>query len=182
MARTEAHALLASTTFLEYAFLRWVLSPAVAPELLGFVTPQREVPVAGHRYLVDYEIAGSEKVFAVELDGYGPHSGRSAFSYDRMRQNDLHAAGRVVARFSYDSIRTETARCVEQLQTLLLGDPLLRDFLIATPRVEEPEMAPDPLHALDPSPVTSNGRLRPVPIGDAGAYFAGCAGSSTRRP
>lgn len=171
MARTEAHELLPSTTFLEYAFLRWVLGPAVVPDLLRFVTPQKEVAVAGHRYLVDYEIAGSEKVFAVELDGYGPHSGRSAFSYDRMRQNDLHAAGRLVARFSYDSIRAETARCVEQLQTLLRGDPLLKDFLVAAPRIEEPEMAPDPLHALDPSPARGNGRPLPLQLGDAGAYF-----------
>ena len=171
MARTEAHALLASTTFLEYAFLRWVLSPAVVPELLRFVTPQREVAVAGQQYLVDYEIVGSEKIFAIELDGYGPHSGRSAFSYDRMRQNDLHAAGRLVARFSYDSIRADTARCVEQLQTLLRGDSLLRDFLVAAVRIEEPEMAPDPLHALDLSPARDNGRSRPTWMGGAGAYF-----------
>ncbi len=172
MATTNAHELLPSTTFLEYAFLRWVLSPAVVPELLRFVTAQREVEVAGHRYRVDYEITGSEKVFAVELDGYGPHSSRSAFSYDRMRQNDLHAAGRVVARFSYDSIRADTARCVEQLQTLLRGDFLLKDFLVEAPRIEEPEMAPDPLHALEPSPATGRGLLRPLRArADGKTYF-----------
>jgi len=148
----RTHEILSSTTFLEYAFLRWVLSPAVRTEIYRFVTPQREVEVGGRRYLVDYEIAGSEKTFAVELDGYGPHGGRTAFSYDRMRQNDLHATERVVARFSYDSIRTETMRCVHQLQVLLLSDPLLASFVVPSPEVESPQMDPDPVHALDPSP------------------------------
>jgi superfamily II DNA or RNA helicase/very-short-patch-repair endonuclease len=148
---STAHETLSSTTFLEYAFLRWVLSPAVRPEIYRFVTPQREVEVGGRRYLVDYEISGSEITLAVELDGYGPHGGRAAFSYDRMRQNDLHATGRVVARFSYDSIRTETMRCVHQLHVLLLSDPLLASFVVTSPEVESPQMDPDPVHALDPS-------------------------------
>src|SRR5918995_1947514 len=148
----RAHEILSSTSFLEYAFLRWVLSPAVRPEIYRFVTPQREVEVGGSRYLVDYEIAGSEKTFAVELDGYGPHRGRESFSYDRMRQNDLHATGRVVARFSYDSIRTEALRCVHQLQALLLTDPLLAKFVVPSPEVEAPQMDPDPAYALAPSP------------------------------
>ena len=42
-----AHETLSSTTFLEYAFLRWVLSPAVRPEIYRFITPQRELEVGG---------------------------------------------------------------------------------------------------------------------------------------
>jgi|SRR5215211_763568 len=71
----RTHEILSSTTFLKYAFLRWVLSPAVRPEIYRFVTPQKGVAVGSSRYLVDYEIAGSEKTFVVELDGYGPHGG-----------------------------------------------------------------------------------------------------------
>ena len=41
----RTHEILSSTTFLEYAFLRWVLSPAVTPKIYRFVTPQREVEV-----------------------------------------------------------------------------------------------------------------------------------------
>ena len=155
----RTHEILSSTTFLEYAFLRWVLSPAVRPEIYRFVTPQREVEVGSNRYLVDYEIAGSEKTFAVELDGYGPHGGRAAFSYDRMRQNDLHAMGRVVARFSYDSIRTETMRCVHQLQGLLLSDPLLASFVVPSPELESPQMDPDPVHVLNRSPSGGDARM-----------------------
>lgn len=147
-----AHELLVSTSFLEYAFLRWVLTPAVAPGLYKRVTPQREVEAAGRSYWVDYEIAGAEKTIAVELDGFAFHGSRGAFSYDRMRQNDLQATGRVVLRFSYDSIRTDTARCVEQLGATLRGDPLLAKFVLNTPVIEEPEMEPDPLHAASPSP------------------------------
>jgi len=110
--------------------------------------------------LVDYEIRGSHRLFAVELHGYGPHSGRTSFSYDRMRQNDLHSAGRIVMRFSYDSIRNDTARCIEQLQALLLSDPLLSRFVVAHPQIEVPEMDPDPLRALDSSPMKGE---KPVP-------------------
>lgn len=159
-----AHEHLVSTSFLEYAFLRWILTPAVAPGLYEQVTPQREVEVAGRRYWVDYEIAGAEKTIAVELDGFAFHGSRGAFSYDRMRQNDLQATGRVVLRFSYDSIRTDTARCIEQLGATLRGDPLLARFVLNNPVVEEPEMEPDPLHAASPSP-TGGGRRA------AGSYF-----------
>lgn len=177
-----AHEVLSSTSFLEYAFLRWVLTPAVRSDLYRLVRPQAEVEISGRRYRVDYEIAGSEKTFAIELDGYEYHGSRGAFSYDRMRQNDLHASGRVVARFSYDSIRTDTARCVRQLQALLLGDPLLRDFVVANPRIETPEMDPDPAHALAPSPAVGatgarDGKAASTPT----AYFDEVRGRLNKR-
>lgn len=59
---TRADDILSSTNFLEHAFLRWVLSPAVLPDLYRFVSPQREVDVEGRRYLIDYEIVGSDKI------------------------------------------------------------------------------------------------------------------------
>jgi very-short-patch-repair endonuclease len=62
------------------------------------VQPQAEVEISGRKYRVDYEIVGSEKTFAVELDGYEHHGSRGALSYDRMRQNDLHASGRCLPR------------------------------------------------------------------------------------
>jgi hypothetical protein len=37
-----------------------------------------------------------------------------------MRQNDCAPAGRVVLRFSYDSIRKVAARCVRQLPAVTL--------------------------------------------------------------
>ncbi len=148
----KAHESLSSASFLEYAFLRWVMSPLATPELLRRVVPQREVEVCGRRYRVDYEVVGAEKRFAVELDGYHPHAGRSAFSYDRMRQNDLQAVGVVIIRFSYDSVRREVTRCVEQLSALLSSDPLLATLIEREPIIEEPVMEADPLHAADPSP------------------------------
>src|SRR5215208_17153 len=148
-----AHQEISSTSFLEYAFLRWVLRPAVLPGLYEYVVPQQEVRIGDRWYQVDYEIAGAEKTFVIELDGLAFHGSRRAFSYDRMRQNDLQAADRIVARFSYDSIRSETARCVKQLQALLLMDPLLGRLVDENPEIEEPEMDPDPLHALGPSPI-----------------------------
>jgi superfamily II DNA or RNA helicase len=143
---------LPSSSFLEYAFLRWVLAPAALPEIAPYIVPQAEVEVDGRRYRVDYELRGQSQNFAVELDGFEFHGSRQAFTYDRLRQNDLHATGRVVVRFSYDSIRSETARCVAQLQAVLRLDPLLAHLLVLAPVIERPEMDPDPLASLRPSP------------------------------
>jgi superfamily II DNA or RNA helicase/very-short-patch-repair endonuclease len=147
----SAGVLLPSDSFLEHAFLRWVLAAAAHPDIAARIQPQREVEVDGHRYRLDYEIAGGQHIIAVELDGFGFHGNRSAFTYDRMRQNDLLATGRVVVRFSYDSIRLETRRCVEQLQAVLARDPELSRFVIPNPEVPMPDdMDPDPLHGLRP--------------------------------
>lgn len=146
---TESSSLpLPSSSYLEAAFVRWILSPAVRPEAVDRIIPQQQVQVGGRNYRVDYEIVGANTRIAVELDGFEYHGTRTAFTYDRLRQNDLAAAGRVVVRFSYDAIRLDTERCVEQLQSVLGLDPLLRDFLVESPVIEKPDMEPDPLYAL----------------------------------
>ncbi|HEU4407790.1 MAG TPA: DEAD/DEAH box helicase family protein [Polyangiaceae bacterium] len=151
---------LRADSYLEYAFLRWVLAAAATDDIAPYVTPQAEVVVDGHRYRVDYEIRGEVYRFAVELDGFEHHGTRSAFTHDRLRQNDVHASGRLVIRFSYDSIRLETARCVAQLQALLRLDPTLERILVPNPKVERPDMDPDPLFALS-LPPTSPKKHRP---------------------
>ena len=124
---------LGSASFLEYAFLRWVLAPAVDPRIESFVCPQREVDADGHAYRIDYAIETARTHLAIELDGFEFHGNRTAFSYDRLRQNDLLAAGWEVLRFSYDSIRVDTARCVAQLQAVLGRDPELAALLVRPP-------------------------------------------------
>lgn len=146
-----------SETYLEYAFLRWVLHPAARTEISALVTPQYEIGVAGHAYRVDYVIRGEQHRFAVELDGFEFHGSRHAFSYDRLRQNDLHAAGFVVVRFSYDSIRLDTERCVRQLQAVLALDAQLASLLVNSPAVEKPDMNPDALYSLKRSPRMDKG-------------------------
>ena len=157
-AEVDEDAPLMFTSFLERCFLRWVLASAADPGIGDHVVAQREVVVAGHRYVLDYEIVGSEQRIAVELDGFEFHGSRDAFSYDRMRQNDLQATGRLVVRFSYDSIRFETRRCVEQLQTMLALDRLLAGFIVPDPAVPRPDdMQGDPLRALTPMTTTVTG-------------------------
>lgn len=134
---------LPSDSFLEFAFLRWVLTPAAQMSLAQHVLPQSVLEVGSHRYRMDYEIVGSTVRVAVELDGFAFHSDRGAFTYDRLRQNDLQTAGRHVLRFSYDSIRSDTARCVSQLQSLLQQDPLLAGHLVSRPVIETPVMEAD---------------------------------------
>lgn len=139
-----------AASYLEAAFVRWILSPAVTPDIRPYVFPQAEVTVHDHTYRLDYEIVGDTYRIVVELDGFEFHSARSAFTYDRMRQNDLAATSRLVIRFSYDAVRLDTARCVDQLQAVLKLDPRLRQFAVASPIVERPDMDPSPLRALEP--------------------------------
>jgi len=143
---------LTADSFLEYAFLRWVLTPAVTPGLAGHVVAQREISVNDRVYRVDYAIEGASHRIAVELDGFAYHGNRAAFTYDRLRQNDLHAASWTVIRFSYDAVRQDTARCVAQLQAMLRLDPLLARHCIAHPVIQQPEMPTDPLAGLGPAP------------------------------
>lgn len=143
---------LPSDSFLEWAFLRWVLAPATLPGVESHVVPQQPVTVGGRSYRVDYEVVGSGVRIAVELDGFQFHGNRTAFTYDRLRQNDLAAAGRQVIRFTYDSIRTDTARCVAQLQAVLAADAVLAAYIDPRPVLEVPDMDPDPMHSLDPDP------------------------------
>lgn len=123
---------------------------AAKSEIVDHVKPQRDVPWAGHTYRVDYAIIGQTSFIAIELDGFAFHSSRNAFSYDRLRQNDLHAAGWITVRFSYDMIRLEPERCVVQLQAVLNQDPLLATFVLPRPVIEQPDMDPDPLAGLTP--------------------------------
>ena len=155
----KLHIELSSDSFLEYAFLRWVLQPATDKAIVAQVVPQKEVLYDGRKYRIDYGLIGSQLNIAVELDGFEFHGNRYAFSYDRLRQNDLHAAGWTVLRFSYDSIRLDTARCVSQLQAVLALDPLLLGFVVQNPHVEKPEMDPNPLFAFSPAHKTIKSML-----------------------
>jgi superfamily II DNA or RNA helicase len=149
MAAEPAHLALPASSFLESSFLRWVLTPATDAAIVERVVPQAGVTAGEREYRIDYEIAGESLRLAIELDGFAFHSDRQQFTYDRFRQNDLHAAGRTVVRFSYDAIRFQTLRCVEQLQLLLRQDPILARSVIEDPVVPTPDdMAADPLFAI----------------------------------
>jgi superfamily II DNA or RNA helicase/very-short-patch-repair endonuclease len=167
MYKSPIYESLGSESFLEYAFLRWVLTPAVKSETVRFVRAQQEVRLNEREYRIDYAIFGDEIKIAIELDGFEFHGSRQAFSYDRLRQNDLQAAGWTILRFSYDSVRSETARCVEQLQAVLLLDPQLKNSVIESPIIEKPDMNPDPMFALSKSPALKN----VMSVGNNESYF-----------
>jgi superfamily II DNA or RNA helicase/very-short-patch-repair endonuclease len=164
---------LPADSYLEHAFLRWVLGPAARFGLAVHLRPQHRVAVGEHEYRLDYLIEGGRLRIAVELDGYAFHSDRPAFTHDRLRQNDLAAAGYTVLRFSYDAVRTDTARCVRQLQALLRQDPRLAPFVVESPDVPTPVMEPSPLvggpHAPPPP--------RSAPGGPPQTYFDGARGT-----
>jgi superfamily II DNA or RNA helicase len=147
-------------SFLETAFVRWVLAAAATPGIAGYVIAQHPVAVADRTYRLDYMLAGARLRVVVELDGFAFHSSKTAFVYDRIRQNDLTSLGFVVLRFSYDAIRDDTARCVAQLQAVLRDDPALAAQLIANPIVPVPDdMTPNLLGLATPPAQT----VRPQP-------------------
>jgi hypothetical protein len=147
-------------SFLERAFVRWVLAAAATEGIAPYVVGQYPVMVDDHAYALDYLLVGSQVQVAIELDGFEFRSARKAFVYDRIRQNDLTGLGYAVLRFSYDAIRDHTARCVTQLQTVMRGDPMLKAYLIADPIVHIPhDMTPNPLTLATPAP-----RETPAPI------------------
>ncbi len=139
---------LPSDSFLEAAFLRWILGACAQESVAAAVQPQFEVDVEGRQYRVDYVLQGSGRPIAVELDGYAFHSDRGAFTYDRLRQNDLAAAGFIVVRFSYDAVRTRTRRCAEQLTAVMRQDEALSKHLRPVLLVETPDMPSDPAFSL----------------------------------
>lgn len=141
---------LPSSSYLEEAFLHWVLTPAARIGIAVHVTAQHPITVGEHTYRLDYLIAGAQQRIAVELDGFEFHGGRAAFTYDRTRQNDLARVALTILRFSYDAIRVDTARCVAQLQAVLAIDPVLAPFIVANPAVAVPDMVPDAMWATAP--------------------------------
>lgn len=54
-------------SFLEYTFLRWILSPAVQTEMISYVIPQAEIQCGEHKYRIVYAITGQQLRFAVEI-------------------------------------------------------------------------------------------------------------------
>ncbi|MEU6964983.1 DEAD/DEAH box helicase family protein [Streptomyces chrestomyceticus] len=169
--------LVPAASYLEEAFLRWVLTPAADAAIVERLHSQYPVTVQERTYRLDYLIAGETLRLAVELDGFAFHSDRAAFTYDRLRQNDLAASGLTVLRFSYDAVRTDTARCVAQLQAMLRLDPLLAAWVTAVPRIELPDMAGDPMRAADPPRGAG-----PAGAAPGGAYFEGVRGRVDRGP
>ena len=150
---------IAGQSFLEDAFVRWVLAAAVTEGIAPHLVGQHPVTVDDRTYRLDFLLAGSRMRVAVELDGFAFHSSKAAFVYDRIRQNDLTTLGYVVLRFSYEAIRDHTARCVAQLQAVLGSDPTLAAYLIADPLVPVPhDMTPNPLGL-----ATAPARTTPAP-------------------
>ncbi|WP_169944436.1 DEAD/DEAH box helicase family protein [Microbispora sp. H11081] len=142
-----------STSYLESAFVKWVLSAAAGVGISRHVAGQYPVVVEDRTYRLDYLLIGSSLRVVVELDGFEFHSSRTAFVHDRIRQNDLVGLNYVVLRFSYAAIREHTARCVAQLQRVLLQDPVLAAYVIPDPIVPVPDdMDPNPFGLVTPPP------------------------------
>lgn len=61
-----------------------------------------------------------DRLVAVEVDGFGPHSSRAAFQRDRDRQNDLVALGWRVVRFTWHDVVRRPDTVANRLRPFLL--------------------------------------------------------------
>jgi very-short-patch-repair endonuclease len=77
---------------------------------LGMPPPHvnHRVRVGGRTRYID--LAWPERMLAVELDGFVAHSNRRVFDDDRLRQNDLVAAGWETYRVTWTAIAADPAR------------------------------------------------------------------------
>ncbi len=79
---------------------------------------QHWVRTADRRYRLDLAYPEPTKL-AIEVDGFGPHSTRSAFDHDRARANTLVVAGWTVVRFTSASSDEQIAATVAAALTQL---------------------------------------------------------------
>lgn len=71
----------------------------------------------GNTYIVDL-LATAFKI-VVEIDGYGHHANRVAFSIDRQRDYELHTSGYLVLRLPHDEIMQDLEACMEKIRRFL---------------------------------------------------------------
>ena len=80
-------------------------------------------PVPEHTVLDEYgqfvgrvDFAYPELRYAIEVDGFVPHSERRAFEHDRVRQNDLVDRGWTIHRFTWSDVERHPARVAERIR------------------------------------------------------------------
>jgi hypothetical protein len=71
------------------------------------------------RIVARVDFGWPEAMLIVEIDGFGPHSGRTAFQHDRTRQNALVNAGWLVLRFTVEDIRLRPEMVVREIRRAL---------------------------------------------------------------
>ena len=118
-------------SYLEYLFLKRVLSPATLPEIADLIVPQFPIKAENNIYKIDFGLIGeSEKKYAIELDGYTYHKDHATFNSDRERNNYLVTKGWQVIHFTYKDVTQQPGKSIQQLQQLLGKDELLKYFLL----------------------------------------------------
>lgn len=73
----------------------------------------------GQRLLGRVDFAVPHLRLAIEVDGYEHHSTLAAFQRDRVRQNDLVAAGWTVLRFTWDDVTRRPEKVAAAIQRVL---------------------------------------------------------------
>ena len=83
------------------------------------------VPESQFRVMIDGRVlrradfAYPERKILIELDGYDPHSGRSAFQADRQKDNKVSIVGWLVLRFTWYDVTQRPDYVVHQLRLAL---------------------------------------------------------------
>lgn len=98
---------------LEDAFLRLLRKH-------GVLLPQRQREIRRKSQLIGrIDFVYVEARIAIELDGYGFHSDRTAFQRDRARNNQLALEGYLPLRYTWDDIHKRPLRVIEELSEAL---------------------------------------------------------------
>lgn len=78
--------------------------------------PEHTVLDEQGQFVARVDFAYPELRYAIEVDGYEPHTAVRAFEHDRVRQNDLIDQGWTVHRFTWSEIETRPARVAERIR------------------------------------------------------------------
>lgn len=122
------------SNYAENLALQTVIEPVLQSGALARVFPNHPVALAdGTTRFVDFAIVTDSSRIAIEVDGYAYHAegaiSREKFDDQLQRQNELTLQGWTVLRFSFDQIKKEAARCMDQLRRITVSDPQLhRNF------------------------------------------------------
>lgn len=71
----------------------------------------------GHgQFLARVDFAYPELRYAIEVDGFAPHSARRTFEHDRARQNDLVDDGWTIHRFTWRDVERHPGRVADRIR------------------------------------------------------------------
>ena len=127
--------------YAEFIALENVIKPLIGNKIEYFIHNNYQVDLEdGSKRYIDFAIISQNNRIAVEIDGYNFHAegviSRSSFDDQLRRQNEIIISGWKIIRFSFDQIKNEPEKCIDQLRRIVISDselhPNFSDILSPT--------------------------------------------------